>query len=155
MATGWFFTKNGIDVGPMSLADLIDLAAIRRIEPDTIVWSTTNPSKVPAATVYGLVFGARQAKRASGGKLVAMTNRTSVVAMLIFIAWTVICGLVLSWRVYGYYFIPAAPIDPQLDEFFAEQGYIIFLSTIVAIAISWLGIAVPAGIVWFICRKQQ
>jgi len=54
MAIEWYYISNGKKIGPVSWDDIRRLASAGHIKPTDLVWRTSQPNQMPAASVPGL-----------------------------------------------------------------------------------------------------
>ncbi len=54
MDSVWYYVVNDKQIGPVTMAELKDAAAIGKLDPDDLVWQENTPDWVPARTVAGL-----------------------------------------------------------------------------------------------------
>jgi hypothetical protein len=62
MADEWYYTIQGQQMGPVSTAELRQLAAQQRLQPTDLVWKEGMPKWVPAANTQGLFASAAPAR---------------------------------------------------------------------------------------------
>ncbi|MBN9118086.1 MAG: DUF4339 domain-containing protein [Planctomycetes bacterium] len=63
MESVWYYVVNGTQVGPVSLAELKEAAAARKLAPADLVWQEGTPDWVAAHTVAGLFSSPPPAQR--------------------------------------------------------------------------------------------